>query len=66
LDNIRKISFNKAVEMVKESEGYKTDLNRKDTFCPGWLKLDKKACRIKFRSYKGINGFIWSDWYEIV
>ena len=51
--------------MVKESEGYKTDLNKKDTFCPGWLKLDKKASRIKFRSYKGIDGFIWSDWCEI-
>jgi len=51
--------------MSKETEGYKTDLNRKDTFCPGWLVPDKKARKIKFRFYKGVEGFTWSDWYDI-
>jgi hypothetical protein len=65
LDNSLKISFRKALEMVKKTEGYKTDLNSKNTFCPGWIEPDKKAKRIKFRFYKGVNGFSWSEWYDI-
>jgi hypothetical protein len=65
LGNIRKISYAKATDMTKKTEGYKTDLNGKDTFNPGLLELDKKVRKIKFRFYKGVKGFTWSDWYDI-
>ncbi len=51
--------------MIKKAEGYKTDLHTGDTFSPGWLTLDKKAKKIRFRFYKGREGFSWSEWYEI-
>jgi hypothetical protein len=53
------------VAMIKKAEGYKTDLHTGDTFSPGWLNLDKKAKKIRFRFYKGREGFSWSEWYEI-
>ncbi len=65
MDSGLKISLKKALEMVKKTEGYKTDLNSKNTFCPGWIEMDKKARKIKFRSYKGVAGFSWSKWYDI-
>lgn len=61
----QKITFNKAVKMIKTTEGFKTNLHKNKTFSPGWLKLDKEASRIMFRYYKGRDGFTWSDWYEI-
>ncbi len=51
--------------MIKTTEGFKTDLHKKETYSPGWLKPDKTARRIMFRYYKGREGFTWSEWYEI-
>jgi hypothetical protein len=65
LEKGNKISFNKAVAMIKKSEGFKTDLDKKNTFSPGWLDLDKKAVKIRFRHYRGRDGFTWSGWYYI-
>jgi hypothetical protein len=65
LEKTQKISFSKAVKMIKTTEGYKTNLHRGKTFSPGWLKPDKKTRRVMFRYYKGREGFAWSGWYEI-
>lgn len=54
-----------AENMIKSAEGYKTDLHAGKTYSPGWLKLDKDVKRIMFRYYKGVEGFTWSEWYEI-
>ncbi len=51
--------------MIKKSEGFKTDLHKKNTFSPGWIGLDKKAVNIRFRHYRGRDGFTWSEWYYI-
>jgi hypothetical protein len=65
LEKGNKISYGKAVAMTKETEGFKTDLHQKNTFSAGWLGLNKKALKIKFRHYRGREGFTWSDWYYI-
>lgn len=62
----KKITFNKAVKIIKSTEGYKTNLHKKATYSPGWLKPDRAVKKIMFRYYKGTEGFIWSEWYEII
>ena len=50
----------------KDCEGYKTDLNLNDSFSPGWTSVNIHASKIKFRYYKGKDGFEWSDWFLII
>ena len=65
LEKIQSVTWAQAKEMMKLSEGYKCDYHTEDNYTVGWLKPENKPKKIKFRYYKGREGFSWGEWIAV-